>query len=511
MIHLLSIILIMNQAKCQVTLNMSENQNWTANFGTSRNISFQITSLPNKDPNFLLVADYQVKPNPGLFPIYKQGEKIDRVSQLENRRTRFLKLQRNRGIIYISCLTNKQNNSFKIIITAKDQDQCDNECSFNGFCQSKGCVCLSSFIGNDCHQLSEEIVPRSIKLVEFINTNTIKYFSVDLYHSLGNDLRLDFAADCDDCLTIQIYKTKALMSPKDGKNGKYSQLFNITGGHGTVLAQIPINLPESQRFLWFAVFKSESYQDNSHLQIGFNYPSQSAEDDGQDSAMLASIIIPCVIGPILLFYFIMMVIKRYRNPSNQIFPVTINDYDIYDSTQERRYQMPTEYFGGNRNSQPSRIQQYQQHHQRDRTNISLNLETYINNHNSQQNRNNISYNFDSRPSRNYLPIYAGNQPQSQRNQQSINQNNNSNRQRNQVLSLSQERQLLRIQPSAPIRPPQKTNQIDQCSICLSELTNQNAVTTTCGHKFHLNCIQQWFAQQRNCPNCRRPTSLQPNN
>ncbi|CAK89856.1 unnamed protein product (macronuclear) [Paramecium tetraurelia] len=526
----------MNRGKCQVTLNMSENQNWTASFETSRNITFQVTSLPNKycyvtielqdrDPNFQLVADYQFKPNPGLLSTYKQGEKIDRISQLENRRTRFLKLKRNRGIIYISCLTNKQNNSFKIKITAKDQEQCDNECSLNGFCQvillqqkSEGCVCLNSFIGNDCHQLSEKIVSRSIKDVEFFNTETIKYFSIDLYDSLGKDLRLEFESECEDWLAIIIYKTKALINPKDSNNSKYSQIFNITGGHGTILTQIPINLPESQRFLLFAVFKSKSYQDTNHLQIGFNYHSYSPDEDGQDSAFLASIIIPCILGPILLFILIKMGLKRYSNPGNLIFPFQNHNFDRPDNTQEHRYEMPTEYFRENRNSQPSRIQQ---NHQNDRTNTSLNIEAQINNRNSQQNRNNISYNLDSRPPRNnysYNLIFAGNQLLSHRYQQSIYQNNNSNRYRNQILTVSQENQFLNIPSPAPRRPPQRINQIDECSICLSDLTNHNVVKTTCGyknyqrsHKFHRDCIQQWFAQQRNCPNCRRPTSLQQDN
>ena len=48
---------------------------------------------------------------------------------------------------------------------------------------------------------------------------------------------------------------------------------------------------------------------------------------------------------------------------------------------------------------------------------------------------------------------------------------------------------------------------DQCSICLSEEYEEEGddqlVTLSCGHKFHLKCIMGWLKHKGNCPNCRQ--------
>ena len=43
----------------------------------------------------------------------------------------------------------------------------------------------------------------------------------------------------------------------------------------------------------------------------------------------------------------------------------------------------------------------------------------------------------------------------------------------------------------------------ECSICMDNAI-QGAVVTSCGHRFHQSCIQEWFRQSRNrsCPYCR---------
>ena len=40
-----------------------------------------------------------------------------------------------------------------------------------------------------------------------------------------------------------------------------------------------------------------------------------------------------------------------------------------------------------------------------------------------------------------------------------------------------------------------------CTICLDENT-ENLVELTCSHKFHLNCIEEWYKRKNTCPNCR---------
>ena len=39
-----------------------------------------------------------------------------------------------------------------------------------------------------------------------------------------------------------------------------------------------------------------------------------------------------------------------------------------------------------------------------------------------------------------------------------------------------------------------------CSIC-TEFCTDGAITS-CGHKFHMNCLMNWIEINNNCPNCR---------
>ena len=50
----------------------------------------------------------------------------------------------------------------------------------------------------------------------------------------------------------------------------------------------------------------------------------------------------------------------------------------------------------------------------------------------------------------------------------------------------------------------------ECSVCLEVLPdNENSRTLSCGHMFHVNCIEQWVAtfnnkrKRVNCPCCRK--------
>lgn len=42
-----------------------------------------------------------------------------------------------------------------------------------------------------------------------------------------------------------------------------------------------------------------------------------------------------------------------------------------------------------------------------------------------------------------------------------------------------------------------------CSICLSHL-DQEILELPCNHKFHKECIMNWFNNHNTCPNCRQP-------
>ncbi|PKA50197.1 RING-H2 finger protein ATL79 [Apostasia shenzhenica] len=49
----------------------------------------------------------------------------------------------------------------------------------------------------------------------------------------------------------------------------------------------------------------------------------------------------------------------------------------------------------------------------------------------------------------------------------------------------------------------------ECAICLLEFANGDAVRVlpTCGHGFHVACVDRWIASRRSCPTCRE--SCQP--
>eukprot|EP00965_Chrysotila_dentata_P095115 3144258-Pleurochrysis_carterae.AAC.5 len=43
-----------------------------------------------------------------------------------------------------------------------------------------------------------------------------------------------------------------------------------------------------------------------------------------------------------------------------------------------------------------------------------------------------------------------------------------------------------------------------CSICADALLTNVVEVTKCGHAFHSECLQTWFAQKRVCPLCKTP-------
>ena len=43
---------------------------------------------------------------------------------------------------------------------------------------------------------------------------------------------------------------------------------------------------------------------------------------------------------------------------------------------------------------------------------------------------------------------------------------------------------------------------EECSICLSPLNESISVILPCNHKYHSECIIDWFKKEVNCPLCR---------
>ena len=50
--------------------------------------------------------------------------------------------------------------------------------------------------------------------------------------------------------------------------------------------------------------------------------------------------------------------------------------------------------------------------------------------------------------------------------------------------------------------PSKKIKENRCSICLEDL-NDDIMTTSCGHTFHNNCINEWKNHASTCPICRK--------
>jgi hypothetical protein len=52
------------------------------------------------------------------------------------------------------------------------------------------------------------------------------------------------------------------------------------------------------------------------------------------------------------------------------------------------------------------------------------------------------------------------------------------------------------------------NDWPDCTICLEKLNPFSSIIAklSCGHKYHRDCISNWFRTSHHCPNCRRPSA-----
>jgi hypothetical protein len=54
-----------------------------------------------------------------------------------------------------------------------------------------------------------------------------------------------------------------------------------------------------------------------------------------------------------------------------------------------------------------------------------------------------------------------------------------------------------------------SNDNTDCCICLDKFegNNTNYIVLECSHRFHRNCISNWFKKELNCPLCRKKIEL----
>lgn len=58
-----------------------------------------------------------------------------------------------------------------------------------------------------------------------------------------------------------------------------------------------------------------------------------------------------------------------------------------------------------------------------------------------------------------------------------------------------------------INPDFSSQMLIQCAVCLDDIIQSELYTITCGHKYHMSCISNWYCHKRlTCPLCRRNMS-----
>ncbi|CAD8157799.1 unnamed protein product [Paramecium octaurelia] len=288
-------------------------------------------TLSEYDPGLSLIADYQQYPNISLYTKYKQGHKVDRISQVENRKTRFLKLQSGKGKIYILATGNNTKDKYLISISGSNEEQCDNDCSKKGVCQANGCSCHQSYIGNDCHQISEELLAGTSKQLNFSNSQQLYFFYIDLRPMQEFTLEIDFTWSqkgvsdfdiCRRCLNFWYHKTKALLKQNFFSYQKsipceFNNLLErtkIERGFSKLTLPVPSNLSVQSQILFFAIEKDQNSVDYVELQMDIVQLQvyEKKNNDSEETNRLLQIILPTVIGTIILLFLIYYFLIRRR-------------------------------------------------------------------------------------------------------------------------------------------------------------------------------------------------------
>ncbi|CAD8080009.1 unnamed protein product [Paramecium primaurelia] len=156
---------------------------------------------------------------------------LNQIAQLNSskgdyvRRTRFLKIEPNGNIIYISAQSNITSGYYNITIWGSKEEYCDNSCSYNGKCTDDGCECKSGLIGTDCHQMALEIQDEQTQLNLFGDEIQFFYLNIDDYKEM--DIQLRFSTDSHQGIEIIIQLTEAIILPSQTQLDNESNFFKI--------------------------------------------------------------------------------------------------------------------------------------------------------------------------------------------------------------------------------------------------------------------------------------------
>ncbi|CAK90315.1 unnamed protein product (macronuclear) [Paramecium tetraurelia] len=163
----------------------------------------QVTLL-QQDLSYFLLFDLNQIPE-------LNGSPGDYVSYYEERRTRFLKIEPNGKIIYISASSNSTSGYYNITIWGSKEEFCDNNCSYYGECTDDGCECNSGYISTDCHQTAKEIQENQTQINLFGDEIQFIYLNTNVYEQM--DIKLRLSTDSPSGIEIFFELTNAIIIP----------------------------------------------------------------------------------------------------------------------------------------------------------------------------------------------------------------------------------------------------------------------------------------------------------
>ncbi|CAD8176932.1 unnamed protein product [Paramecium octaurelia] len=127
------------------------------------------------------------------------------------RTTRFLKIEPNGKIIYITASSNSTSGYYNIAIWGSKKEYCDNSCSYYGECTDDGCECISGYISTDCHQTALQVQESQTQINLFGDEIQFFYLNIGDYKEM--DIQLRLSTDSSQGIEIFIELTNAIIIP----------------------------------------------------------------------------------------------------------------------------------------------------------------------------------------------------------------------------------------------------------------------------------------------------------